>query len=94
MARRSPCSSFKVNLEENSACCSATRTELAKRTADQPGPQAGFSLSRSPPLLLGCVWEETRCVSEFCTRKLKVFLSDCLGQLCMNSSAERERADV
>lgn len=90
MARRSPCSSFKVNLGENSACFSA-RTEPAKR-AWAPG----FSLHRRrrPPLLLGCVWEETSCISEFCTGELKVFLSDCLGQLCMNSSAERERADV
>ena len=81
MARRSPCSSFKANLEKNSACCSATRTEPGKRTVDQPGLQDSACAG---------VWEEARCISEFCTRQLKVFLSDCLGQLCMNLSAERE----
>lgn len=38
VARRSPCSSFKVNLEENSACFSA-RTEPAKRTVISLGPR-------------------------------------------------------
>lgn len=86
VARRSPCSSFKVNLEGNSACFSA-RTEPAKRAVVSLGPRSSLCRRRHPPLLLGCVWEETSCISEFHTGELKVFLSDCLGQLCM-------RADV
>ena len=49
---------------------------------------------RSPSPLVRGEWEESRCVSEFGRRELKVLLSDCLGQLCVRSSAEWERADV